>query len=172
MTRRKGNSSRVSTQQTHTSSEGTARESSHRPRGRVGRFLQKVKGGVNSLRTSRSKNSRSHSPVPQNGRASSTSAAPSRVQVEADAQSAREAVEDMHSLPGHATTVVSLFQGAREDLDTADKFQDTYLEPFKVFDDVIGKIADVHPYAKMALGVLSSASESRQSGTRTFQEVR
>ncbi|KAG2031201.1 hypothetical protein BDR03DRAFT_135037 [Suillus americanus] len=66
MTRSKGNSSRNSTQQTHTSSEGTARERSHRPRGRVGRFLDKVKNGANKLRVSRSKDSRSRSPLPPN----------------------------------------------------------------------------------------------------------
>ncbi|KAG2040346.1 hypothetical protein BDR03DRAFT_949708, partial [Suillus americanus] len=87
MTRSKRNS-RDSTQQTHTSSEGTARGGSHRPRGRVNRFLEKVKSGVNKLRTSRSRDSRSDSPVPPNvnhERASSTSvqAAPSRAQVEA-----------------------------------------------------------------------------------------
>ncbi|KAG2035681.1 hypothetical protein BDR03DRAFT_961870 [Suillus americanus] len=85
MTRSKVKSSRGSTQQTHTSSEGTVPESSHRPRGRVGRFLENVKGGVNKLRTSRSKDSRSHSPVPPNvnhDRASSTSvqAVPSAVE--------------------------------------------------------------------------------------------
>ncbi|KAG1878012.1 hypothetical protein DFJ58DRAFT_740600, partial [Suillus subalutaceus] len=63
---RKGNSSRNSTQETSTSSEATARGSSHRPRGRVGRFLQKVKDGANKLRVSRSKDSRSHSPAPPN----------------------------------------------------------------------------------------------------------
>ncbi|KAG1834361.1 hypothetical protein DFJ58DRAFT_917992, partial [Suillus subalutaceus] len=155
MTRRKGNSSRDSTQQTHTSSEGTARESSHRPRSRVNRFLEKVKSGVNN-----------DSPIPPNAnheRASLTSAAPSRVQVEAEAQSAlqdtREAAEGIHSLSGHATTVVSLVQDAQEDLDAADKFQETYLKPLRIFDAVIGEIADVHPYAKMALGVLSCAAK-------------
>ncbi|KAG1851344.1 hypothetical protein DFJ58DRAFT_427154 [Suillus subalutaceus] len=162
----KGKSSRGSTQQTHNSNETTAGEGPHRTRGKVNRFLGKVKDGVNKLRPSRSKDSRSRSPVPPNVNqegVSTTSAAPSGVEVEADTRSAlqvtQEAVEVMHSLSGHATTVISLVQGAQEDLDTADKFQDTYLKPLKIFDDVIGKIADLHPYAKMALGVLSCAAK-------------
>jgi hypothetical protein len=37
--------------------------------------------------------------------------------------------------------------------------EDTYLQSLRIFDDVIEKIADVHPYAKMALGVLSCAAK-------------
>ncbi|KAG2335673.1 WD40 repeat-like protein [Suillus weaverae] len=59
----KGNSSKDSTQQAHTSSKATAGESSHRPRGKVGRFLGK--DNVN-LRISRSKDSCNRSPVPPN----------------------------------------------------------------------------------------------------------
>ncbi|KAG2074472.1 hypothetical protein BDR04DRAFT_178296 [Suillus decipiens] len=53
-------SRRNSTQETHTSSEATARQSSPRPRGRVRRFLEKVKDGANRIKTrvSHSKNSR------------------------------------------------------------------------------------------------------------------
>ncbi|KAG2361762.1 hypothetical protein BDR07DRAFT_25502 [Suillus spraguei] len=81
-----------SPQETHITSEATARGSSPRPRGRVRQFLGNVKENV-KLRISRSKN------------------------------------------------------------------PTTYLEPLKIFDNVIGKLADVHPYAKMALGVLSCAAK-------------
>jgi hypothetical protein len=74
-------------------------------------------------------------------------AAPSDVEVEADTQSAlrdaQQAAQRMHLLSGPAMTVVSVGQGAQGDLDTADGFQDTYLKPLGIFDDVIGKIADV-----------------------------
>ncbi|KAG2339592.1 hypothetical protein BDR05DRAFT_938889 [Suillus weaverae] len=173
-TMRKGNSSRDSTQQTHTSNEATAGGSSHRPRGKVGRFLQKVKGGVkdgaNKL-TSRPKDSRSRNPVPPNvdqEPASSTpnidvQAAPSGAEEEANTQSAlqdaQEAAKRIHPLSGPATTVASVAQDAPVDLDAAYNFQDTYLKPLRIFDSVIGEIADVHPYAKMALGVLSCAAK-------------
>ncbi|KAG2094004.1 uncharacterized protein F5147DRAFT_417508 [Suillus discolor] len=45
------------------------------------------------------------------------------------------------------------------DLTAADDFETTYLQPLKIIDAVLEKIADVHPYAKMALGVLSAASK-------------
>jgi len=65
----------------------------------------------------------------------------------------------MHSCSGPATTVVSLVQDAQEDLDAVDSLQDRYLEFLRVFDAVIGEVANVHPYAKMALGVLSCAAK-------------
>jgi hypothetical protein len=69
------------------------------------------------------------------------------VEVEPNTQSAlqdtEEAVTHMHPLSKHATTGVSLVQDAQEDLDAADSFQDIYLKPLKIFDAVIGDIADV-----------------------------
>jgi len=49
----------------------------------------------------------------------------------------------MYSLSRPVITVTSTGQGAQEDFDTADTFQDTYLQPLRIFDTVIGKIADV-----------------------------
>lgn len=43
--------------------------------------------------------------------------------------------------------------------DAADGFQCTYLVPLRIFDNVIGEITNVHPYAKMAQGVLSWAAK-------------
>ncbi|KAG2135695.1 hypothetical protein BD769DRAFT_1774181 [Suillus cothurnatus] len=153
---RKGNSSRDSTPETRTSSEVTVRGSSHLPRDRVGRFLEKVKGsvenGANKLRISRSKVSPSQSLVRPNRNhegASSTSvqAGPSGVRVEVDnlltLRDTQEAVEDMHSLSGHKTTVVSVLQGAQKDLEAADSFQDTYLQPLRIFDTVVGEVANL-----------------------------
>ncbi|KAG2066757.1 hypothetical protein BDR04DRAFT_51667 [Suillus decipiens] len=59
----KGKSSRNLTPEIEAS--GSASGSSHRPRGRVRRFLQKVKDGANKLRP-HSKDSRTHSPAPPN----------------------------------------------------------------------------------------------------------
>ncbi|KAG2362424.1 hypothetical protein BDR07DRAFT_1376502 [Suillus spraguei] len=198
---RKGKSSTQadSAQETHIASEATARGSSPRPRGRVGRFLGKVKENVKRRISPRSPTTNvSHE------HASSTpnlevQAAPSGAEVEADIQSAlqdtQEAAKRINPLSEPAITVDSVVQGAQDDLDAVDSFQDTYLEPLKIFDSIIGKLADVHPYAKMALGVLSCAAKvwfpffpdlalllkiihadysgssgSRQSGTQTSRE--
>ncbi|KAG2104713.1 uncharacterized protein F5147DRAFT_762057 [Suillus discolor] len=164
-------SSRDSARETHTPSQATAPGSSHRPRGKIGRFLKKLKEDAKKLQR-RSKDSRSHSPAPPNVShdepASSTlnieaQAGPSGVKVEDDVQlvlrDAQVATEHMHSPSGHVITVASAGKDAQEDLDTAGKFGDTYLKPLKIFDAVIGEITDLHPYAKMALGVLSCAAK-------------
>jgi hypothetical protein len=75
-------------------------------------------------------------------------AGPSGVEVEANAQSAlqgaQEAEQRMHSLPEPEITVASVLQGAQEDLDVLDNFKETYLQPLKIFDAVIGEISDVY----------------------------
>ncbi|KAG1813769.1 hypothetical protein DFJ58DRAFT_892070 [Suillus subalutaceus] len=127
-------------------------------------LLEKVKGGVkygvDKLRIPRLEDSRSRSPVPQNDEgASSTSvqAAPSGMEVEADTQSALQDIQEADL----RQPWLLIFQDAQEDLDAVDKFQDTYLKPLKIFDTVIDRsqIPQVHPYAKMALGVLSCAAK-------------
>jgi hypothetical protein len=68
-------------------------------------------------------------------------AAPSGVEAEGDAQSAlrdaQEATKHMYSLSRPVIAVTSTGQGAQKDLDTADTFQDTYLQPLRIFDTVI-----------------------------------
>ncbi|KAG1837691.1 hypothetical protein DFJ58DRAFT_846337 [Suillus subalutaceus] len=103
----------------------TAGESSHRPHGRVGRFPDKAKDELRTL----------------------DQAMLSGVEVEADTQlalqGAQEAAKRIHPLSGPAKRVVSVGQGAQADLHTAQGFQDTYLKPLKIFDTVIGEIANV-----------------------------
>ncbi|KIK35711.1 hypothetical protein CY34DRAFT_16857 [Suillus luteus UH-Slu-Lm8-n1] len=153
MTRKKGNSLRDSTKETHISSEAPTRGSSHRPRSKVGQILGKVKGsledGVNKLRT-RSKDSRNRSPVPPHEHASSTpniKAAPSDVEVEADLQSVirdtQQAAKRMHPLSGPAITVACAGQDAQTDLNAVDDFQDTCLKPLRIFGTVIAEIGNV-----------------------------
>ncbi|KAG2136356.1 uncharacterized protein EDB93DRAFT_1231725, partial [Suillus bovinus] len=74
-------------------------------------------------------------------------------------QHAKEAVKGMKSLSKPVRSVVSTTQNAPAGLEDAYNFQDTYLKPLKIFDSVIEKLADVHPYAKIALGALSCASK-------------
>lgn len=62
----------------------------------------------------------------------------------------------MSPLSGPAITVASsVGQDAQSDLDTAGKLQDTCLKPLRIFAEVIDKITNVHPYAMLALGILS-----------------
>ncbi|KAG1819391.1 hypothetical protein DFJ58DRAFT_739431 [Suillus subalutaceus] len=79
--------------------------------------------------------------------------------VDAELQGARDGAQSMGLLGRHATSMASAVSNAPADLAAADDFEATYLEPLKVIDAVLEKIADVHPYAKMALGVLSAASK-------------
>ncbi|KAG2362066.1 hypothetical protein BDR07DRAFT_1074184 [Suillus spraguei] len=152
MTERKA--SRDLTQETRISdSEATACESgSHLPHNKVHRVQVEVKDGfgdgVCNLRISRSNDSRSCNPVPPD-------VYPERASSTPNLEDAPESAKRMRPLSGPAMTG----QDADVDLDTADSLQDTYLKPLRIFDDVIGKLADVHPYAKMALGVLSCAAK-------------
>ncbi|KAG2112309.1 uncharacterized protein F5147DRAFT_684598, partial [Suillus discolor] len=56
-----------------------------------------------------------------------------------------------------AEFVTSAANNTPAGLTTADNFQTNYLQPLKNFDTAIEKIANVHPHAEMALGVLSAA---------------
>ncbi|KAG1868266.1 hypothetical protein DFJ58DRAFT_97924 [Suillus subalutaceus] len=129
-----------------THSEAITSESSARPPNKIHRFLRKVRDGVLIKK------------IVQN--------APSVVEQGTDSQSvdtairnARDAVDQMNTRLGPAGLVASVGQNGLVDLNKADNFEATYLEPLKIFDSVIGTLANVHPYAKMALGVLSCASK-------------
>jgi hypothetical protein len=91
-------------------------------------------------------------------------------------QNAKQAVKDINLLSGPVGSGVSAAQNAPADLEDVYNVQDTYLQPLKIFDKVIRELADVwphsstvwnrtypvpqvHPYAKIALGVLSCASK-------------
>ncbi|KAG2366505.1 hypothetical protein BDR07DRAFT_1373616 [Suillus spraguei] len=122
----------------------------------------------------RSKDSLNRSPIPPTPNLA-VQAAPSAVGVEAVPsvlQDAQEVASHMHSLSEPATGIVSDVQGAQQGLDSLDNFQDTYLKPLKIFDTVIAEIANVHPYAKMALGVLSSAAKQASVQIILAQVVR
>ncbi|KAG1847347.1 hypothetical protein DFJ58DRAFT_483802 [Suillus subalutaceus] len=141
MTKRKSSSD--STQQTHTSKDGHS---------------------AKKLRISRSKDSGSRSPLPPNVNhegASSTSAAPSPMEVtntQSELRGAQEFPMRMHPLAGPVITVASVGQGGEENLDAVDSFQDTYLEPLRILDNVISKIADVWICLSIVTELISSHS--------------
>ncbi|KAG2109015.1 uncharacterized protein F5147DRAFT_760830 [Suillus discolor] len=74
-------------------------------------------------------------------------------------QAAREDARKFKTLGGHAINVISAVRNGPADLNTASSFQDTYLQPLRIFDSAIRNIAEMHPYAKIALSVLSCASK-------------
>jgi len=108
--------------------------------------------------------------------------APSGPEQGADPQSAlhnaKQAVKGMNLLSKPVESGVSAAQNTPAALEDVYNVQDTYLQPLRIFDKVIGELADVwphsssvwnrtnavsqvHPYAKIALGVLSCASKVR-----------
>lgn len=72
---------------------------------------------------------------------------------------ARKREKGAKQLGGHANTVASAVVDGPQDLDAADNFQATYLQPLKIFDTVIENLANVHPYTKLVLSALSAASK-------------
>ncbi|KAG1889719.1 uncharacterized protein F5891DRAFT_1282778 [Suillus fuscotomentosus] len=141
-----------------TPNETNTAERRGRPRGKICGLLGRVKNGVvKKISRSKFNDSRSHNP------AQDTSTV---VQQGADPQSVNKALQDaghgadqMNQIWGHARPVLSAGTKGPAALDNIDSIGTTYLQPLRVFDTVIGTIAEVHPYAKMALGVLSCASK-------------
>ncbi|KAG2052434.1 hypothetical protein BDR06DRAFT_997597 [Suillus hirtellus] len=62
---------------------------------------------------------------------------------DAELQGAREALEHMKTFGGRAQSVTSVAANASAGLAAADDFQTNYLQPLKIFDSAIEKIADV-----------------------------
>ncbi|KAG2104349.1 uncharacterized protein F5147DRAFT_807845 [Suillus discolor] len=98
--------------------------------------------------------------------ASQVQAGPSREEegtdtqlVGAELQAACDSAQSMRVPGKHATSAASAAGNAPAGLAAAADFEKTYLQPLKIIDGVLDKIADLHPYAKMALGVLSAASK-------------
>ncbi|KAG2048416.1 hypothetical protein BDR06DRAFT_999676 [Suillus hirtellus] len=91
---------------------------------------------------------------------------PDTQSVDAELQGACDSAQSMVLLGKHMTSVASAADNAPAGLDATGDFETTYLQPLKIIDGIPEKIADIHPYAKMALGVLSAASKSlKQSAT-------
>ncbi|KAG2094879.1 uncharacterized protein F5147DRAFT_763842, partial [Suillus discolor] len=145
-----------------------------RPPNKVRRFLSKVKDGVTKkIPRWILNNLRSRKPVLPNvdhkGPSSTPKIkpevqnAPSGVKQDGDPQSAlrdaKKAVKGMKIRSRPVESRAFANQNASGGLEDACSFQDMYLQPLRTFDNIIGKLADVHPYAKIALGVLSCASK-------------
>ncbi|KAG1901684.1 uncharacterized protein F5891DRAFT_1107771 [Suillus fuscotomentosus] len=77
----------------------------------------------------------------------------------------------MRPLGGRVTSVVSKAEDGPKDLAAADDIPTTYLQQLKIFDTVIENLANVHPYAKMVLGMLSAASKVLLAQTERDKSV-
>ncbi|KAG1807331.1 uncharacterized protein BJ212DRAFT_1387759, partial [Suillus subaureus] len=64
----------------------------------------------------------------------------------------------MAPLSTRVRSAVSTAQDTPVDLEAAFNVGDTYLQPLRIFDSVIEPLADVHPYAKVVLGLLGRDS--------------
>jgi hypothetical protein len=62
-------------------------------------------------------------------------------------QNAKEAAKGMNLLSGLVGSGVSAAQNVPAILEDAYNVQDTYLQPLRIFDNVIGKLADVWPHS-------------------------
>ncbi|KAF8491918.1 hypothetical protein BU17DRAFT_104019 [Hysterangium stoloniferum] len=71
---------------------------------------------------------------------------------------ALDGTSQMKTLQGHPQAVESCLGTAEGDLDPLENIETMYLQPLRVFDSVIKEIGNVHPYVKLALGMLSAAS--------------
>ncbi|KAG2057867.1 hypothetical protein BDR06DRAFT_969186 [Suillus hirtellus] len=142
---------------------------SNQPRSQVKQAVRKFAKGVTKKLSKRFKCSRKRTPAIQNvelqdassnqnirvnqgtsGEPASKLDIPSGVEegvdsksVDAELQGAHEASEHIQTLGGPAQSVTSAANNAQAGLTAADDFQTNYLQPLKIFDTVIEKIANV-----------------------------
>ncbi|KAG2369752.1 hypothetical protein BDR07DRAFT_1604574 [Suillus spraguei] len=93
--------------------------------------------------------------------------------VDDELRDARERANNMRLLGKKVISVVSGAKDGPEVLDDVDSIQTTNLplQSLKVFDTVISGLADIHPYAKVVLGVLSAASKIILAQTSRDQSI-
>ncbi|KAG6332095.1 hypothetical protein ID866_6994 [Astraeus odoratus] len=73
---------------------------------------------------------------------------------------AKSGIQQVQNIPGMAKQSANVVGAANNAMQQIDIFDATYLQPLQTFDTVVKTIANVHPYAKMALGVLSWAAQT------------
>ncbi|KAG2055000.1 hypothetical protein BDR06DRAFT_971099 [Suillus hirtellus] len=138
------------------SNEPNPAERRGRPRGKICRFLGKVKNGAIKKisadivhERSNLRNSRSRDPVLPNVDCEGVSSIPNMEIQEAPSgaksalREANDAAKGMNLLSGPVTSGVSAAQNASADLEDACKLGDSYLRPLRIFDSVIEKLVDV-----------------------------
>jgi hypothetical protein len=139
------------------SSEAIASGSSSPSRGKIRQFLRRF--NVKS-----SKDSRGGDTAPKNFDINSKRISNPEVHVSHPGMEEGPDPQSVIAAPPAAREAARVLlepaQNTPADLDDAYDFQDTYLKPLRIFDStVVGEIADLHPYSRMALGVLSLVSK-------------
>ncbi|KAG6331908.1 hypothetical protein ID866_7178 [Astraeus odoratus] len=75
-------------------------------------------------------------------------------------EDAKKDIQPVQEVPVTAKQYVNVIGTANNVMQQIDTFDATYLQPLQTFNIVVKTIADVHPYVRMALGVLSWASQT------------
>ncbi|KAI6144408.1 hypothetical protein BKA82DRAFT_2395492 [Pisolithus tinctorius] len=77
-----------------------------------------------------------------------------------DVDAALEGFGGIDRIPRVAQGAVVAVGNANTTFSEIQNLSDTYLKPFKVFNEVVSTLAHVHPYAQIALGILTSAAQT------------
>ncbi|KAI6012955.1 hypothetical protein BKA83DRAFT_2492058 [Pisolithus microcarpus] len=85
---------------------------------------------------------------------------PTPALVGGEVDAARQALDLLTPLPRIGQTTIGLVTQADTAVASIQNFSDTYLRPLKVFNSIVTTIAQVHPYAQIALGILAAAAQS------------
>ncbi|KAG2054386.1 hypothetical protein BDR06DRAFT_996647 [Suillus hirtellus] len=162
------------------------RGSSARPPHKFCRFLKKVKYGVTkNISCSNLRNLRGREPVLPNVDHTNTLStadiepevqdAPSGVKQDADPRSAlrdaKEAVKRMNLLSGPVKSGASAAQNASGDLEDAYSFQDTYLQFLRIFDNSIGKLAEISQQTLECARFIRDYSETKNFWKRLWKDI-
>ncbi|KIN95169.1 hypothetical protein M404DRAFT_331402, partial [Pisolithus tinctorius Marx 270] len=95
---------------------------------------------------------------PTNG--ASATFSPVSVLVGSEVDAAQQALYAMTPILGVGQTATELVEQANTAVASIQNFSNTYLQPLKTFNSVVTTIAQVHPYAQIALGILTAAAQS------------
>ncbi|KAI6147837.1 hypothetical protein BKA82DRAFT_33971, partial [Pisolithus tinctorius] len=90
----------------------------------------------------------------------SAALSPVSVLIGSEVDTAQQALNGMTSIPGIGQTATELVAQADTAVANIQNFSNTYLQPLKTFNSVVTTIAQVHPYAQIALGILTAAAQS------------
>ncbi|KAI6167680.1 hypothetical protein EDD17DRAFT_856176 [Pisolithus thermaeus] len=81
--------------------------------------------------------------------------------VGSELDTAQEALERMTTIPHVGQTAIDLVTQADSAVANILTFNNTYVQPLKAFSSVVNTVAQVHPYAQIALGILTAAAQVR-----------
>ncbi|KAI6154813.1 hypothetical protein BKA82DRAFT_2459587 [Pisolithus tinctorius] len=89
----------------------------------------------------------------------STTLDPVSALVRSGVDDAQQTLDRMTPMPGVGQSATKLVAQADTAATNIQNFSNTYLQPLKTFNSVITSLANVHPYAQIALGILTAAAQ-------------